>query len=118
MAVPNDDTQVVDNKMYRPPQNEEAQLTLDEVIERLKEKEITLIMTEDAKDYIVEKGTDDEYGARPLRRAVQQFVEDPLSEQLLMGAYEPGTQIVVRYTEEADGLLFDTEMPVAESVST
>jgi membrane protease subunit HflK len=36
MAVPNDDTQVVDNKMYRPPQNEEAQLTLDEVIERLK----------------------------------------------------------------------------------
>ena len=91
---------------------------LQEVIERLLEKEITIELTDDAKDFIVTKGTDDEYGARPLRRAVQQFVEDPLSEQLLMGAFEPGTHIVVRRSEILDGLQFDKEAPIAESVST
>jgi ATP-dependent Clp protease ATP-binding subunit ClpC len=52
-----------------------------EVSRTLQERDIELELTPEAKDYIVEKGTDEEYGARPLRRAVQQFIEDPLSEQ-------------------------------------
>jgi ATP-dependent Clp protease ATP-binding subunit ClpC len=91
---------------------------LQEVVDRLAERELTIELTEDAKDFIVAKGTDDEYGARPLRRAVQQYVEDPLSEQLLMGAFEPGTHIVVRQGDVLDGLQFDKVLPAPESVST
>ncbi len=91
---------------------------LQEVVERLAEKEITIELTEDAKDFIVAKGTDSEYGARPLRSAVQKFVEDPLSEQLLMGAFEPGTHIVVRRGDVLDGLQFDKQVPAPESVRT
>jgi ATP-dependent Clp protease ATP-binding subunit ClpC len=93
-------------------------LNLVEVIQRLKEKNIELVLTDEAKDYIVKKGIDDEYGARPLRRAVQQLVEDPLSEQLLMGAFEPGSRIVVQVSDISGDLMFGTELPVAESISS
>jgi ATP-dependent Clp protease ATP-binding subunit ClpC len=93
-------------------------LSLAEVIQRLKEKNIELVLTDEAKDCIVKKGIDDEYGARPLRRAVQQLVEDPLSEQLLMGAFEPGSRIVVQVSDISGDLMFGTELPVAESISS
>ena len=92
-------------------------LSLVDVTNRLKEKNIELVLTDEAKDYIVKKGTDEEYGARPLRRSVQQYVEDPLSEQLLMGAFEPGSRIVVQVSDISGDLMFSTELPVAESVS-
>jgi ATP-dependent Clp protease ATP-binding subunit ClpC len=94
-----------------------VELNLTDVMGRLKEKGIDLVLTDEAKDYIVKKGTDEEYGARPLRRAVQQYVEDPLSEQLLMGAFEPGSRIVVQVSDISGDLMFNTELPVAESVS-
>jgi ATP-dependent Clp protease ATP-binding subunit ClpC len=93
-------------------------INMKDVCARLAEKEITLILSDEAKDYIVEKGTDEEYGARPLRRSIQQYIEDPLSEQLLMGAFEPGTTVVVNCSETEDAFIFDTELPVAESVTT
>jgi ATP-dependent Clp protease ATP-binding subunit ClpC len=93
-------------------------LNLAEVYDRLGEKNITLEISASAKDYIVEKGTDEEYGARPLRRAVQQYVEDPLSEQVLMGAFEPGSHIQLTCSEDTGELVFDTELPVVESVTT
>ena len=91
---------------------------LEEVHERLKEKDIALALSDSAKDFIVDKGTDEEYGARPLRRAVQQYIEDPLSEQLLMGAFEPGTHIDVDHNRDSDDLVFDARLPVAESVTS
>ena len=93
-------------------------INLGEVTARLHEKGIELVLTEEAKDQIVKRGTDDEYGARPLRRAVQQYVEDPLSEQLLMGAFEPGSRIVVQVSDLTGDLMFNTELPVAESITT
>jgi ATP-dependent Clp protease ATP-binding subunit ClpC len=102
--------------------DDEMRLIVDinvaEVMARLQEKGIDLVLSEEAKDYIVKRGSDDEYGARPLRRAVQQFVEDPLSEQLLTGAFEPGSRIVVQVSELTGDLMFNTELPVAESIST
>ncbi len=101
-------------------------INLKEVYERLAEQEITLTLTDEAKDYIVTEGTDEEYGARPLRRAVQSYIEDPLSEQMLMGSFPPGS-IITASCPDADGkLIFDTELPEiseeheteAESVST
>jgi len=93
-------------------------INLTEVTKRLAEKEIDLVLSEEAKDLIVKRGTDEEYGARPLRRSVQQLVEDPLSEQLLMGAFEPGSRIVVQVSELSGDLIFNTELPVAESIGS
>ena len=112
------DETIVFHHLNAVEMREIVDLNLSEVYVRLAEQEITLTLSEDAKDYIVQKGTDDEYGARPLRRAVQQFVEDPLSEQVLMGAFEPGSHITLTCSESTGELVFDTELPVAESVTT
>jgi ATP-dependent Clp protease ATP-binding subunit ClpC len=93
-------------------------INIGEVTRRLEEKGIDLVLSDEAKDFIVKRGTDDEYGARPLRRAVQQYIEDPLSEQLLMGAFEPGSRVVVQVSELSGDLMFNTELPVAESISS
>jgi ATP-dependent Clp protease ATP-binding subunit ClpC len=93
-------------------------INLAEVTKRLAEKDIALVLTDEAKDLIVKRGTDEEYGARPLRRSVQQLVEDPLSEQLLMGAFEPGSRIHVQVSELTGDLMFETELPVAESIGS
>ena len=55
--------------------------------------DIHLHVTENVKDYIVEKGTDSKYGARPLRRAVQNLLEDPLTEEILNKRVKPGDEV-------------------------
>ena len=93
-------------------------ITVREVTGQLREREIELVLTPEAKDFIVAQGTDEEYGARPLRRAVQQFIEDPLSEQLLLGAFEPGSRIEVRPSDISDEWMLNTVLPVAGNVSS
>jgi len=70
-------------------------LMLTSVTQQLKEKGITLEVTEAAKDFLGEKGYDEVYGARPLRRAIQDMVEDKLSEDLLRGNFQSGDTVVV-----------------------
>ena len=59
------------------------------------EKEINLEVTDAAKDLLGEKGYDEVFGARPLRRVIQDMVEDKLSESLLRGEFQPGDTVVV-----------------------
>lgn len=63
---------------------------LDQLTKRLREQDIELELTDAAKEKISEEGYDPEYGARPLRRAIQKHVEDKLSEELLRGNIEKG----------------------------
>ena len=70
-------------------------LELRKVTERLKEKEIDLVLDKKAHDLLVEKGFDPEYGARPMRRAVERFLEDPLAEEILRGSLVGGDPIKV-----------------------
>ncbi len=70
-------------------------LMLASVIGQLKEKGVSLEVTEAAKDFLGEKGYDSVFGARPLRRVIQDMVEDPLSEDLLRGKFRSGDNIVV-----------------------
>jgi ATP-dependent Clp protease ATP-binding subunit ClpC len=70
---------------------------LREAINSMKEKQIDLEISPAARDYLGEKGYDPNYGARPLRRVIQQEVEDPLSEQVLRGEYETGAKVMVDY---------------------
>jgi ATP-dependent Clp protease ATP-binding subunit ClpC len=74
-------------------------IELAKVAKRLKEKGFVLDVTEEAKKVLIERGTNTEYGARPLRRAIENLLEDPLSEDLLRGSFVGADSIIVR----ADG---------------
>ena len=83
-----------------------ADLMIKEVEERLQEHGVTIELTPEAKDWLADKGFDPVYGARPLRRAIQRFVENPLSKQIIAGDFRPGDMISV---SEEDGELFFTK---------
>ncbi len=70
-------------------------LMLARVRDQLRAQDLALEVTQEAKDHIIKLGYDVAYGARPLRRVIQNMVEDPLAEQLLLNNYEPGMTIVV-----------------------
>ncbi|MBI3118452.1 MAG: ATP-dependent Clp protease ATP-binding subunit [Candidatus Hydrogenedentes bacterium] len=89
-----------------------------EVIDRVAGNNIDLEFTEEAKRFLGSVGSSEEYGARPLRRAVQQYLEDPLAEMLLRGDLTPGTKVVVRALEDERKLLFEPAAQVAEGVAT
>jgi ATP-dependent Clp protease ATP-binding subunit ClpC len=76
-------------------------LMLARVRDQLRTQQMTLEVTQAAKDHIIKIGYDVAYGARPLRRVIQNMVEDVLAEQLLLSSYKPGTTIVVDKGEEA-----------------
>ena len=81
-----------------------AKLMLKSVAKRLKERRIELIVTDDAARLISREGFDPEYGARPLRRAIQQQVEDALSEEILSGKITIGDTVKMEVI--ADKLAF------------
>jgi len=77
---------------------------LAKVRERLLDRGLSIELTDEAKEFLVTKGSNLDYGARPLRRALEQRIEDPLSEELLQGAFEgKDTIVVVGILENADG---------------
>jgi len=75
-------------------------LMLNQVATSLEEKNITLEVTDEAKDFIGNKGYDPVFGARPLRRTIQNLVEDQLSEALLRGEFLPGDTVIVDCVED------------------
>jgi ATP-dependent Clp protease ATP-binding subunit ClpC len=78
-----------------------VELMLGRVRDQLRAQQMSLEVTQAAKEHIIKLGYDVAYGARPLRRVIQNMVEDVLAEHLLLGKYEPGTTIVVEKGEEA-----------------
>ncbi len=81
-------------------------IVFGEVEARLAEERLTLRRTEAATDFLVRHGYDEHYGARPLKRAIQRYVEDPLSEKILQGEFSPGDEIEVDVSAEGDKLVF------------
>jgi ATP-dependent Clp protease ATP-binding subunit ClpC len=88
-------------------------IQVKEVVDRVAEKEISLKLNAEARYFLAHIGSNDEYGARPLRRAVQQYIEDPLAELLLQGNLGPGTRITVRADEDGGKLIFEPESEAA-----
>ncbi len=70
-------------------------LEVAKLAKRVTAKGLELILTQGAKDFLIDRGTDEKFGARPLRRAIEQYVEDALSEALLRGEYEGCDTVVV-----------------------
>ncbi|MFE7064801.1 ATP-dependent protease ATP-binding subunit ClpC [Sutcliffiella sp. NPDC057660] len=89
------DEMIVFHSLEKAHLKEIVTLLSDQLTKRLKEQDIELELTDATKEKISEEGYDPEYGARPLRRAIQKHVEDKLSEELLKGNIEKGKKIVM-----------------------
>jgi ATP-dependent Clp protease ATP-binding subunit ClpC len=96
-----------DTIIFRHLNKEDLKKVIDfemsKVRERLKERGFELILTDEAKEFIIKQGSNLDYGARPLRRAIEQRVEDPLAEELLRGTFEGKNTLLVDVVKDADG---------------
>jgi ATP-dependent Clp protease ATP-binding subunit ClpC len=79
---------------------------LKDVRRRLAEEELTLKLTQTATDFLVKHGYEEQYGARPLKRAIQKYIEDPLSEKILVGEFARGDELEVDVASTGDLLEF------------
>jgi ATP-dependent Clp protease ATP-binding subunit ClpC len=86
---------------------------LKDVRKRLSEEELTLRLTSAATDFLVRHGYDENYGARPLKRAIQRFIEDPLSEKILVSEFARGDEVEIDVAPEGDRL--DCKVPTSTS---
>jgi ATP-dependent Clp protease ATP-binding subunit ClpC len=83
-------------------------LEVDKVKARLKAKDVEIVLDPLAHEFVIEKGYDPNYGARPMRRAVERYLEDPLAEEILRGNVKPGAKV---YVTAKDGkLLFQSDV--------
>ncbi len=79
---------------------------LREVQKRLSDEELTLKLSDAGSDFLAKHGFDEMYGARPLKRAIQRYIEDPLSEKILLGEFSKGDEIDVDVAEDGTKLQF------------
>ena len=104
---------VIFKSLAREDMTEIVDLELRNVSTRLKERELTFEFSKECKDFLIDKGYDEKYGARPLRRAVEKYLEDSLAEGILSGEIKPGEVIKVTVDSEAKGLEFQQDQPVS-----
>ncbi|MCB1231940.1 MAG: ATP-dependent Clp protease ATP-binding subunit, partial [Verrucomicrobiae bacterium] len=98
------DEKIVFHMLERPDLIKIIDLEIQTVLDRLAEKDMILELDQSAKEFLIEKGYDPNYGARPMRRAVEKHLEDPLAEKLLRGEVRHGDLIkVTREQEEGEG---------------
>ncbi len=90
-----------------------VELELINFAKRLSERKITLDFSPESKELLIEKGYDEKYGARPLRRAIEHYLEDPLAEALLRGEVKDGEPTLV--IRDGDKLVFKQKAPAADS---
>jgi ATP-dependent Clp protease ATP-binding subunit ClpC len=86
-----------------------VELEIDKLVDRVSEIGFTLQINKTAKDYLVEQGYDKEYGARPLNRAIQKYIEDPVSEEILSGRVKKGQTIKVSYIKSKEDIVVKSE---------
>ncbi len=105
------DAVIVFHQLMLDQMREIVELLLNRVRRQLTEQQVELIMSQAAKDFLVEKGFDQQFGARPLRRTIQNMVEDPLAEGLLQGKFRPGD--IVEALVVSDALVLETRTRAA-----
>lgn len=80
-------------------------IEIEKLVDRVKFLEYELVLSDEAKNYIAEKGYDPEYGARPLKRAIQKYVEDPVTEEIISSNPEKGSVLNLSYNSENDNMI-------------
>ena len=106
---------IVFNALTQDEIREIVKLMTAEIQERLSEQRISLNLTEAALGWLVREGYDPVYGARPLRRALQRYVENPLAKKILAGELKEGDAVTV--DQDNEGLTFSTVAPVTSVAS-
>ncbi len=114
-----DDT-IVFHQLTKQDLKQIIDIELLKVRQRLADRGLELVMTDESKEFIIEKGYNPDYGARPLRRAIENMIEDPLSESILRGEYKGKDVLTVAVGEGDEGrkLTFEASTkPVEETVA-
>jgi ATP-dependent Clp protease ATP-binding subunit ClpC len=107
---------IVFRSLTKPDLVQILDLEIRKVVERLKGKNLQLNLDDKAKDFLVEKGYDPTYGARPMRRSVERFLEDPLAEEILKGSLHEGEPVKV--TVEDNKIVFSQSTPTSGALSS
>jgi ATP-dependent Clp protease ATP-binding subunit ClpC len=102
------DELVVFHMLEKPDLSRIIDLEISKLAKRLKDKSITIELTESSRDLLIAKGYDPSYGARPMRRAVERYLEDPLAEALLRGDVKSGDHVEVIRRDNSEELLFQS----------
>ncbi|MGA7837917.1 MAG: ATP-dependent Clp protease ATP-binding subunit [Ignavibacteriaceae bacterium] len=85
------------------------EIELLDLVKNIAEHKMEIDLDQSAKNFLVEKGFDQKYGARPLRRAIQKYVEDPLAEEILRGSFKESAKILAKHVENTEELIFIDE---------
>jgi ATP-dependent Clp protease ATP-binding subunit ClpC len=109
------DDVIVFRSFTKPDLIQILSLEAEKVVERLRHKNIRLELDDQAKEFLVEKGYNPDFGARPMRRAVERFLEDPLAEEILKGSLQPGEPIHV--TSDKEKLVFNQKAAAESAVA-
>ncbi len=100
------DETIVFHPLSKPEIGQIVHIMLRDVQHRLSEEDLRLSLSDAAVDFLVERGYDDKFGARPLKRMIQRYVEDALSEKILMGEFAKGDEIAVDVAGDGESLVF------------
>jgi ATP-dependent Clp protease ATP-binding subunit ClpC len=111
------DEVVVFRHLTRDNMKDIVEIELSKVRIRLGEKGLRMVLTDEAKEFVIDKGGDLDYGARPLRRSVETYIEDPLSEELLRGSFAGQNLITVKVMEVGDQKRLDFEGSIEQTSS-
>ena len=84
-------------------------IELQDLLKNIAEHKMEIVLDDSAKNFLVDQGFDQKFGARPLRRAIQKYVEDPLAEEILRGSFKEGAKIIAKHVEGTDELVFMDE---------
>ncbi|HAI74851.1 MAG TPA: Clp protease ClpC [Microscillaceae bacterium] len=103
------DDVIIFNSLQREHIHQIIDLMLAKVFDRIQTLGYNIELTDTAKDFVAEKGYDPQYGARPLNRAIQKYLEDPIAEEILKGEFAEGDTILVDYSGEGEDLKFSNK---------
>ncbi|MEN8816596.1 MAG: ATP-dependent Clp protease ATP-binding subunit [Nonlabens sp.] len=109
------DDVIVFNALEREDIHKIIDIELAKLFSRIKDLGYHLDLSETAKDYIVDKGFDKEYGARPLKRAIQKYIEDTLAEEIVNSQLVEGDSIFMDFDKDKDKLVVSIEKPSEET---
>lgn len=111
------DDVIIFNSLERHDIHKIIDVELKKVFKRIEDMGFTVELTEKAHDFIAEKGWDEQYGARPLKRAIQRYVEDVLAEEIIRTKINVGEKIIIDYDENKDDMIVNV-IPAGERILT
>ena len=103
---------IIFNRLSKTELKKIVDIQLGGLHKRLAERHLELVVGDDVKDRLTEDGFDPVYGARPLKRALQRLLENPLAVELLQGKFPEGSDIIVKSGKDGK-MTFDVKKPVA-----